>query len=95
MREAERIRREFWFAGRVQGVGFRYTVSRIAREFEVSGTVRNLNDGRVHLVAEGLAEEVSGFVDEICEEMEGYIRGVEDTEAAPPRGEKGFRILPG
>ena len=41
------------FSGRVQGVGFRYTVYQVAKEFEVSGYVQNLSDGRVRLEAEG------------------------------------------
>ena len=39
--------------GRVQGVGFRYTVRSLAVGFDVTGFVRNLPDGRVHLVVEG------------------------------------------
>ena len=44
------------YEGRVQGVGFRYTTKSVANGFEVTGTVRNLTDGRVELVAEGERE---------------------------------------
>lgn len=94
MNSDHRIRREVWFSGRVQGVGFRYTVSRIGREFEVSGKVQNRPDGKVFLVAEGTGAEVDAFVEEICSEMEGYIRQVEQSELLPAEGEKGFRIAP-
>ena len=46
------VRREVYFSGQVQGVGFRYTVMRIASTLEVTGHVRNLPDGRVQLIAE-------------------------------------------
>jgi len=35
------------FTGRVQGVGFRATVRHLSRGYDVTGTVRNLPDGRV------------------------------------------------
>src|SRR6187455_864933 len=52
-------RRRVWYEGRVQGVGFRYTARGLAGGFPVSGYVRNLDDGRVELVAEGDAPVVS------------------------------------
>ena len=42
------------FQGHVQGVGFRYATHGLAQRFAVAGYVRNLADGRVELVAEGL-----------------------------------------
>jgi acylphosphatase len=42
-------------------VGFRYTAKTVATGFEVTGTVRNLPDGRVELVAEGRREELDAF----------------------------------
>jgi acylphosphatase len=67
---------EVWYGGHVQGVGFRYTVCSIARGFEVSGYVRNLPDGRVHLVAEGDASELKAFLDEVEYKMAHFIRDV-------------------
>lgn len=84
---------EAWFSGRVQGVGFRFTTVQIAREFEVSGTVKNLMDGRVHLVAQGTQEEVRAFLGELRREMEDYIRETETRESRGPRSLSGFRIL--
>lgn len=66
-----------FFSGHVQGVGFRYSVLQIAREFEVAGYVANLADGRVQLEAEGAATEIDAFVAAIQEKMHGYIRKVE------------------
>lgn len=76
----ERRRLEVRFFGRVQGVGFRYTTSEIARGFDVTGYVENLPDGQVLLVAEGLPEELRGFVQAIRERMAGNIRGVDEIE---------------
>ena len=49
-----------FFSGHVQGVGFRYSVLQIAREFDVAGFVSNLVDGRVQLdfLPEGLCCEI-------------------------------------
>ena len=53
------------FEGRVQGVGFRYTVCRAAEAFRVTGYVRNLMDGNVELVAEGTTDELTDFLNEV------------------------------
>ena len=50
-----------FYSGRVQGVGFRYTVKTVAVGFEITGSVRNLPDGRVELVAEGDDAELEAF----------------------------------
>jgi len=75
------------YSGRVQGVGFRYTVREVACGYEVTGFVRNLPDGRVELVAEGAEEELAAFLSAIRDSgLRGYIRH-EETGWAPATGE--------
>ncbi len=77
---------EVCFSGRVQGVGFRYCAWQVAREFEVSGYVANLSDGRVLIEAEGVETEVTGFKDEVENRLQPFIRKVEaKTQRRPPR----------
>jgi acylphosphatase len=40
-------------SGRVQGVGFRYFVLRVAQKLKLDGWVRNLGSGDVEVVAQG------------------------------------------
>ncbi len=63
--DAEQKRLHALFSGRVQGVGFRFTVCRIAEKFAVTGFVRNLDNGDVELVAEGEEAELSDFIYDI------------------------------
>ncbi|MEI6589602.1 MAG: acylphosphatase [Verrucomicrobiota bacterium] len=63
-----------YFEGRVQGVGFRYAALEVAREFEVSGYVENLADGRVHIEAEGKHAELESFISAVEERMAHFIK---------------------
>ncbi len=74
------ITRQHFFPGTCKVSGFRYSVLQVAKEFEVSGFVINLPDGRVHLEAEGEAGEVAAFITAVGERMHGYIRKIERSE---------------
>jgi acylphosphatase len=84
--KAESQRREVYFSGRVQGVGFRQTTSTLAKGFAVSGFVKNLPDGRVQLVVEGQPKEVETFLAAVRKEMEKNITKTEET-TKPATGE--------
>lgn len=73
------------FTGSVQGVGFRYTACRIAGGFDVTGYVRNLPDGRVECLVEGLGKEIDAFIAELSHYMSRYIRNT-TQQTAPPAG---------
>jgi len=89
------IARHVFYEGRVQGVGFRYTVRYLAKGFDVIGWVRNLPDGRVELLAGGEPSEVEGFLAAIAEsELASFIKGVQSPKPAPDAlvGVSGFSI---
>lgn len=52
----------YTFSGSVQGVGFRYTADRMARSFRIKGWVKNLSNGKVELVAQGLPKNIVMFI---------------------------------
>jgi acylphosphatase len=89
-----RVRMTVWFSGCVQGVGFRYTARRVAAGFEVCGTVRNLPDGRVELVAEGERPELQAFCEAIRNEgLAAHIRDEIVEWSAAQGGFRGFEIV--
>ena len=87
------ISQRVYYSGRVQGVGFRYSVKRLAAGFEVVGWVRNLSDGRVEVEATGESAELHAFVDAIGKQMASYIQKVEQVDVETVRDSvKGFEI---
>jgi acylphosphatase len=56
-------RAHLWISGNVQGVNFRYYLSEQARMHSVGGWARNLPDGRVEAVLEGIDKDVDTVVD--------------------------------
>ena len=76
------IRRTTFFSGRVQGVGFRYTTGTLASRFPVTGCVRNLSDGRVKLVTEGLTAELDRFEAAVSDALGEFIQEARSTESA-------------
>lgn len=81
-----------YFSGHVQGVGFRYSTLQVAQEFEVTGFVRNLADGRVQLEVEGKPDVIDEFVTALQDRMHGYIRKLERSREARASQFKGFSI---
>ena len=69
---------QVFFSGTVQGVGFRFTAERLARRFPITGFVRNTEDRRVEMTAEGEEASLVEFLTAIRESgMKDYIRDVE------------------
>jgi acylphosphatase len=90
----ERSRMQILYSGRVQGVGFRYTVKSLAAGFEVTGTVRNLPDGRVELVAEGARAELAAFQRAVQDSEVGpFVKHEQVTWEPATGGFRGFEIV--
>lgn len=76
--------KQVFYSGRVQGVGFRYSVKQIASGFDVTGWVKNLPDGRVELQA--MAHDF--------EELEAFLRDIDESNLAGFIKEKEVHNIP-
>jgi acylphosphatase len=80
-------------AGRVQGVFYRATAARRARELGLRGYARNLDDGRVEVLACGAEESVTAFVSWLwIGSSASKVSSVEVSDAAvdAPEARTGF-----
>ena len=83
-----------FYSGRVQGVGFRYTVKSITAGYEVTGVIRNLADGRVELAVEGARDELEAFRQAVRESgLGGLIQREEEIFGAATGEFRGFEIV--
>ena len=80
--------------GRVQGVFYRATAARRARELDIKGYAKNLPDGRVEVLACGEALHVRLFMDWLwIGSTASKVTSVEITDVALPEDQlpEGFR----
>lgn len=57
------VTKHIYLSGKVQGVSFRFHAHERARDLKIRGFVRNLEDGRVEVVAHGSTEHIAKFVE--------------------------------
>lgn len=78
--------------GDVQGVGYRYTARRVAREIGASGWVRNLPDGSVEAEVEGSRAQVDKMLAWMVAGPPGSrVADAQLTDVAPA-GAQGFDV---
>jgi len=88
------IAKPVFYSGRVQGVGFRYSARQIASGYEVTGWVKNLEDGRVELQVMGEGDEVEAFLAEILDSNLGSLIKEHEEKVIPLlTGVRGFSIV--
>jgi len=86
----EKLLYKIHVSGYVQGVGFRWSTVRAAKNFGITGFVKNLPDGSVYIEAEGSAKQLKSFVD-WCIKGPGHVESV-TTDQYPPVNYNDFRI---
>ena len=82
--EAERT--TILYTGRVQGVGFRWRCVDAIQNGSVTGYVRNLDDGGVELVMEGLRDELAAAAALVRAALGAQI-DAEQATSSPTTGE--------
>jgi acylphosphatase len=87
----EPARLTVWVAGRVQGVGFRWWARVRALELNLLGSAENLEDGRVKVIAEGLAADCEKLLELLAGPgTPGHVTGVTHRWDDPRGGLTGF-----
>nr|MDH3076333.1 acylphosphatase [Bacillus velezensis]MDH3097658.1 acylphosphatase [Bacillus velezensis]WGE00840.1 acylphosphatase [Bacillus velezensis] len=79
--------------GRVQGVGFRYFVQMEADRHKIAGWVKNRDDGRVEILAEGPEESLKQFAEAVRKgDPFSHVTGVTIEESHRLKGYRTFSI---
>ena len=86
------VARHIIFTGRVQGVGFRFTVHRMAGRHQLTGYVRNLSNGTVEMLAQGSAEDIDDCLRDIQQSLIDHIRETKIEEVPPNPTYADFKI---
>jgi len=53
--------------GKVQGVGYRFYATRVARRLGLKGWIQNLRDGSVEAMVEGEPDAIDEWIDDVRE----------------------------
>ena len=89
----DRIRRHIIFFGHVQGVGFRWRASHTAKRYDITGWVRNLDDGTVEMEAEGTERDIDDMIEDLKDHLTyGSIDHVV-SKNIPTQGSYSFEIV--
>lgn len=80
------------FTGVVQGVGFRWTTEKFARQRGLNGTVKNLPTGQVELFVTGSEDQREGLVGDLNQHFSGQIRSIDRRILAEKVEFSDFRI---
>lgn len=91
------VRVRLSYTGKVQAVGFRFTIDGCASEAGVTGWVKNMYDGSVLCEAQGTPDQVERFIALVQEQMDSprtWIDGrLAQREDIAPKPDDRFSIL--
>ena len=87
------IRRHFRFYGRVQGVGFRYRAYYAARNYGITGYVKNLYDGSVEMEVQAPEECIDKMILSIEKGTFIQIDNLEVNDLPVKEDEREFRVV--
>jgi len=79
---------EILVSGHVQAVGYRLYTKRYADHLGLTGSVKNLTDGNVRVVASGAEEDLARFIERLWEGPRAAI--IKDVKVTWHKEEKTF-----
>ena len=87
------VARKFFIKGDVQGVGYRFFAQRAAARHQIVGYVRNCPDGSVEAFAEGPANSVEAFKQDLAAGPQwAVVAQLEEINLDPTGRYSSFRI---
>jgi acylphosphatase len=87
------VARRFLISGVVQGVGYRFFALRAAARHHMLGTVRNLPDGRVEVIAEGERDAMDEFKKDLATGPTlAQVSDIEETDLPVTGRYRDFRV---
>ncbi|MDD5644071.1 MAG: acylphosphatase [bacterium] len=87
-------RAQIFYSGSVQGVGFRFTASKLAKHYNLSGYVRNLSNGKVEMMLQGEEKNIFLVINDIKNNhFSGCIRDTEVQWLEPSKEFTRFEVL--
>ncbi len=87
------VRKHIRFTGMVQGVGFRYKSSYVARSLGITGWVRNNADDSVEMEAQGTEEQIYRLLKMLNKDSYIRIDKIETDKLPVENAERSFRII--
>lgn len=87
-----KVRKQIFFSGTVQGVGFRYRAMYLADAHRLTGWVSNLWDGRVQMQVQGEEREITAFLDELGNQRFITVEEMEIHNLPLDEDERRFRV---
>ena len=87
------IARKYLISGEVQGVGYRFFAQRSSARHQIRGYVKNLDDGRVEVFAEGKPAAVENFRQDLAAgPVHARVTVLEELVLEPSGHYTNFRI---
>ena len=87
------VARRFLIDGTVQGVGYRFFAKRAAARHQIKGTVKNLPDGSVEVIAEGDRDDMDEFKKDLATgSMFSEVTSLDETDITVSGRFSEFRI---
>ena len=87
-----KVRKHCIFHGRVQGVGFRFTIEQLARQMNLTGWARNQYDGTVEACIQGEQQQIDRLIDALKHERFIRIDSIDEENVSLLDNEKNFGI---
>lgn len=90
---SNRVRKNIVFSGKVQKVGFRLELFRIAERLNFSGWVKNLEDGSVEAELQGEESKIHFLVNCMQSLKRASVKNVNITDVPVTEDDENFKIV--